>query len=77
MSGPKRRELIPELRAMIAKGVPGADEAIEEAIDHWRDGLDPMSPWERAVFACVDQVVSDMDEAADAEPDLDDQEGDS
>ncbi len=61
---------------MISKGIPGADPAIQEAIDSWRDGLEPSSPWEAAVFACVDQVVGDMDEAAEAEPDLDDQEED-
>ena len=64
MSGPARRELIPELRAMIAKGIPGADEAIQEAIDHWRDGLEPTSPWENAVFQVIDQVVADMDAGA-------------
>ena len=66
MSAPRRRELIPELRAMIAKGIPGSDQAVQEAIDHWRDGLEPMSPWEKAVFDCVDQVVADMDAGGDS-----------
>ena len=79
MSAPARREFIPAIRAIIVKGCPGAETAIQESIDAWRDGEDPKSPWDQGVFGVCDSIATDLDEKADAEPDLDDleEEGDS
>ena len=76
MSGPARREFIPEIRAMIAKAAPMTEEAVNEAIDRWRDGEDPRHPLDAGVFAMCDRIAEDIDEKADAQPDLDDLEDD-
>ena len=79
MSAPRRRELIQALQDMIVRACPVAEAFAYEAIANWTAGEEPATPVEAAVFQVIDQVVADMDEAAEAEPDLDDQDdgGDS
>ena len=74
MSGPRRREFIPKLRAMIADACPFPAETVNDAIDHWRDGDSPRHPIDQGVFAMCDHVAGDLDKAdakAEAEPDPD------
>lgn len=63
----RRRELIPAIRDMIVKGVPGAESAIQETIDAWRDGLAPASPWAAGVYQVCEKIAADIDAQAEAE----------
>lgn len=63
MSGPRRREFIVAIREMIAKNCPVADTAVNDAIDHWRDGDSPRHPIDQGIFAMCDKVAQDLDEA--------------
>lgn len=76
---PRRRELIPVLQDVIVRACPVAESFAYETIARWTAGEEPATPVESAVFAVIDEVVADMDEKAEAEPDLDDleEEGDS
>jgi len=67
VSAPRRREFIPAIREAISNAVPGADQAIQESIDAWRDGLEPSSPWETGVFGVCDKVAADIDAQGDDE----------
>ena len=64
MTAVKRRELIPEIRAHIAQHVPGTAEAVNRAIDRWRDGEQSSTPWEAGVFSACDQVARAIDARA-------------
>ncbi len=78
MSGPRRRIFIPAIRDMIVKACPLPAETTLASIDRWTDGEEANTPVEAAVFSMCDQVAADIDEKADAQPDLDDlEEGDS
>jgi len=63
MSGPRRREFIPAIRAIIVKNCPLAEETVEDAVDHWRDGDAPRHPIDQGVFAMCDKIATDLDKA--------------
>ncbi len=58
---PRRRELIPAIRKGIAGHVPATEEAVNSAIDHWRDGKTPDHPLENGIFAMCDSIATDLD----------------
>lgn len=68
---PARREFIPAIREGLARSVPASPEAVNDAIDHWRDGLSPAHPLEAGVFGMCDEMARRLDEAEE-EPDLGD-----
>jgi hypothetical protein len=63
MSGPRRRELIPKIREMIAEACPFPAETCNDAVDHWRDGDSPRHPIDQGVFALCDKIAQDLDDA--------------
>ena len=63
MSGPRRRELIPAIREMIVKNSPLGPTAVDEIVDHWRDGGSPRHPLDQGIFAMCDKIATDLDAA--------------
>jgi len=59
---PARREFIPAIREGLARGIPADNTAINEMIDHWRDGEEPAHPLEAGVFACCDEMAQRLDD---------------
>lgn len=57
----RRREFIPEMRALIAERCPIDPDAVNLAIDRWRDNEEAVSPAERGVFAVCDAIAQDLD----------------
>jgi hypothetical protein len=60
---PRRREFIPAIREGLAGSVPASPQAVNDAIDNWRDGNDPAHPLEAGVFAMCDEMARRLDEA--------------
>jgi hypothetical protein len=60
---PRRREFIPKIREGLAGSVPASAQAVNDAIDNWRDGKDPAHPLEAGVFGMCDEMARRLDEA--------------